>query len=102
LDPPATNSLKRNSSKGTLILKKELIGTLILSKRNSLKGTLILSKGTKRNTHHGIGTLISKGTNRNTHHGIGTLILKRNSYQKDCLQPGKKKDRRLFLLEIVS
>ena len=73
-----THIIKRNSSKGTLILskgtlgnthiKKELTGTLI--KRNSLKGTLVL-KGTNTNTHiikrNTREHSYQKGTNRNTH-----------------------------------
>ena len=42
--------------------QKELI------KRNSSKGTLILSKGTLRNTHHGIATLILSKVKWNSHH----------------------------------
>ena len=89
-------------------------GTGTLIKRNSSKGTLILSKGTNRNTHikkehllnrntyekelkgilikrnthiikrntHQKEHSLSKGTQRNTHNGIGTLILSKGTHQK--------------------
>jgi len=70
----------------------------LMLERKSSKGTFILSKGTNRNTHHEIATLmlkgtliLSKGTNRNTHHEIATLILKgihqkeHSYYQKELI-----------------